>query len=63
MAEYGAGVVVGARVEISPHYDLWMRGARWGRVERIWDGIATVKMDNTAVKKLQRFPVADLKPA
>lgn len=54
--EQGVGIVVGARVEISPHFDLWMRGARFGVVRKIESsGIVVVKMDHPQVRKLQRF--------
>jgi hypothetical protein len=33
-------VPAGNRVEIGPHYDLWMRGARYGLVKR-WRNIPT----------------------
>ncbi len=51
----------GNHVEIAPHYDLWMQGARYGTVRSIKDGVATVKMDHWQVDKLQHFPVEDLK--
>lgn len=55
--EYGEGIEKGSRIEISPHYDLWMKGARTGTVVAILDSgsIAKVKMDNANVKKLQKF--------
>ncbi len=63
MAEFGAGIVAGVRVEISPHFDLWMRGARFGTVKKITpiSGIAHVRMDHPHVKKIQKFSVVDLK--
>jgi len=51
----------GTRVELHPGYDLWMRGARFGVVVRVKDGVAQVRMDHPQVKRLQRVPVADLK--
>lgn len=51
----------GTRVELSPAYDLWMRGARFGVVTKVKDGIASVRMDHPQVKKQQRVPVEDLK--
>ena len=42
------------RVEIAPHYDLWMQGARYGSVLNIYrrklDGV------EIAVVKLDRWP-------
>ncbi len=50
----------GIRVEISPSYDLWMRGARFGTIRRIEKGtIAVIKMDHRQVRKLARIPLAD----
>lgn len=49
------------RVEISPHYDLWMMGAKYGTIKSIKDGIAKIKMDHPQVKRLQRIPLEDLK--
>lgn len=57
---YGENIVAPCRVEISPHYDLWMQGARFGTVKSVTDGIATVEMDNSEVKTLQKFPVGHL---
>lgn len=49
---YGYGVKrVGARVELSPHLDLWTRGARYGTVKAVRaDGNVQVKADK--VRKL-----------
>lgn len=55
--------LVGARVELSPGYDLWMRGARFGVIRKVEGGIATVKMDHPSVKRLQRIPLKDLRSA
>ena len=48
-------VTVGNRVEISPSFDLWMRGARFGHVVRTRgtseSPIFCVKMDNARVRK------------
>jgi hypothetical protein len=50
---------VGKRVEIAPHYDLWMRGARFGTVARVYPGDSVssrerlgVRMDHPQVKRL-----------
>jgi hypothetical protein len=49
------------RVEIAPHYDLWMRGDRYGSVVRTRpDGKVVVWMDKTNRECL--FPVEDLVP-
>lgn len=46
---------VGKRVEIHPACDLWMRGARFGTVTAVKDGVLLVRMDNARVRKLQRL--------
>lgn len=46
---------IGARVELHPACDLWMRGARFGTVRAVKDGILLVRMDNPRIRKLQRF--------
>lgn len=62
--ERQARELVGARIEIPVHYDLWMRGARYGTVvglawerngagEKIVKAIR-VKMDHPQVKRLAR---------
>ena len=53
--------IVSRRVEIPPWFDLRMRGARFGEVRSVKDGVAAVKMDNTRVKRLVRVKVEDLK--
>lgn len=52
---------IGSRVELSPHLDLWMRGATYGTVRRIEDQIAIVRMDNPRIRKLQRIPTGSLR--
>jgi hypothetical protein len=49
------------RVQISPAYDLWMRGARYGTVERYSRDKQTayVRLDKMP-NKLLKFPVDDL---
>ena len=59
--EYGKDITVGCYVELSPHFDLWMRGARFGIVKEIVGGIASVKMDHPEVKKIQKVYIDDLK--
>lgn len=54
----GATYRVGSRVELSPACDLWMRGARFGEVQRIKDnGHLMVRMDHPQVRRLQEIPV------
>lgn len=55
---------IGKRVEIAPHFDLWMRGARFGTVRRVKTGkdgrvLLVLKMDHPQVKRLQTVPVPD----
>lgn len=59
---------VGSRVQIPAYTDLWMRGARFGTIERVVEGrgnyldprdprgatIFCVRMDNPQVKRLAR---------
>lgn len=59
--EYGQNVSVNGRVELSPGYDLWARGARFGTVVSIANDVAMVRMDHPQVKNLQKIPVVDLK--
>lgn len=49
--------LVGKRVEIPVHYDLWMRGARFGVVTSVGKGGAfvRVRMDHPQVRKLARI--------
>lgn len=63
---------VGKRVQIPAYTDLWMRGARFGVIERVIVGKGSyldpkdprgadrfvVRMDHPQVRKLQRF-IAD----
>ena len=60
---YHFSIDVGSRVQIAPYYDLWMRGAMFGTVTRVYgvgNSVVQVRMDN--VKKLQTFPANDLTP-
>lgn len=57
-------MTIGQRIEIPAHYDLWMRGARFGLVMAIRYNMegqryATVKMDHQQVRKLVKLPEAD----
>ena len=38
---------VGDRVELAPHTDLWLRGARYGIVSKIGRKYLTVLLDRT----------------
>lgn len=55
-------VEVGTRVEIAPHHDLWMRGARFGTVRKIEHGAVAVKMDHPQVKRLFWCKIEDVNP-
>lgn len=54
---------VGHRVEIPPHYDLWMRGARFGVVvsTNSEHGLTKVRMDHPQVRRLVTVHTSDLK--
>lgn len=53
---YGRGIEPGERVELSPHLDLWMRGAKYGTVKRRSGAFAIVKLDRlTATKRIHRM--------
>jgi len=45
----------GKRVEIAPHYDAWMRGARFGTVIDVTSAGARVSLDKLAGSKLYPF--------
>lgn len=53
-------IKIGHRVEISPNYDLWMKGAKQGIIKSIKEKIARVKMDHPEVKTQLKIPVSDL---
>lgn len=62
----GAVIKACRRVEISPHFDLWMRGAQVGVAERVVSqgkhkGKIAVRMDHPQVRKLLYAAPADLK--
>ncbi len=44
---------IGCRIELHPACDLWMRGARFGIVRAVKDGVLVIKLDK--VRKLQRL--------
>lgn len=64
---------IGQRVEIAPHFDLWMRGARYGTIEgymrkgryqarngaALLTPIAKVRLDKLPAKQIKFF-VTDL---
>jgi hypothetical protein len=54
-------IMTGTRVELLPHLKLWIRGAKFGEVVSITEGIARVRMDDPSVKRIQRIKIADLK--
>lgn len=65
IVEKRAAPLIGQRVEIAPHYDLWMRGARMGVVSRVYTDargveMVAVKMDHPQVRKLARMPSHDV---
>ena len=59
--------LLGRRVEIPAHYDVWMRGARYGVIScvtalsdrRTKTRSVYVRMDNTRVRKRVRVPSTD----
>ena len=53
--DYGESVSdfkVGDRVELHPGCDLWIRGAQYGRVEKIGRDLVHVRMDHPQVRGL-----------
>lgn len=58
MKNYGENISIGDNVEISPHYDLWMMGAKFGTVVDITGENAKVRMHID--KKCRTFPLLDL---
>lgn len=56
---------IGKRVEISPAYDLWMRGARFGAVQRVTKNrkgacVLVLKMDHPQVRRPVKVPADDV---
>ena len=47
-------VAIGNRVQISPAYDAWMRGDRYGEVVKVTDKTVHVKLDKSG--KTLRIP-------
>ena len=56
----GPHPLMNKRVEIPAHLDLWMQGARYGKVVGVAGDIAAIKMDNPNVKRIVRLRVEDL---
>jgi len=61
------GSLIGRRIELAPHLDLWMRGARFGAVA--WQSTRhkpgelmrlKVRMDHPQVKRLAVIGIADI---
>lgn len=50
---------IGMRVEIPMHFDLWMRGARYGSITAVRAEYVSVKMDHPQVRKVVRIPKSD----
>ena len=42
---YSGNIKAGQRIEMMPHTDLWMRGARYGNVVKVGRKYVTVKLD------------------
>jgi hypothetical protein len=49
----------GQRVQLRPHMDLWMRGARYGDVTRVTKDLVSVRLDNLP-HKVRRFHPDDI---
>jgi uncharacterized protein (DUF736 family) len=55
------------RVEIAPHYDLWMRGAQYGTAvreyysQKLGRNMVAVRMDHPQIKKLFRCAADEVK--
>lgn len=68
MLDYeGKEITVGARIELSPHCDLWMRGAKYGTITKLGNhrkataDIVRVQMDHPAVKRPKWYRASDLR--
>ena len=54
---------IGTRIEIPVHYDMWMRGARFGTVTKYREGSAGrsafvyVQMDNPRAKSIKLWAI------
>ena len=47
---YSGNIKAGQRIEMMPHTDLWMMGARYGNVVKVGRKYVTIKLD-----KLKEF--------
>ncbi len=54
------GFAVGQRVEISPAYDIWMRGDRYGEIIGITPKSVNVRMDKSGKVLSVRRPTGIL---
>ncbi len=55
---------VGLRVEVSPHYGLWMMGAKFGTITKVKkDGTNTVQHDHPGIKVTKDYPTEHLREA
>lgn len=61
MSNTVADFTIGQRVQLAPHLDLWMRGARFGTVERIGTFYIYVRVD--ALNAIRRFSPDNLQNA
>ena len=48
------------RIEIPVHYDLWMRGARFGTISKIGRKHYHIKMDHPEVRCVVKIPHNEL---
>lgn len=57
-----ADCYIGQRVELAPHMDLWMRGARYGSVVEILTGreLGFVRVRVDAIDRVKAFRADDL---
>jgi hypothetical protein len=51
----GKPIKPGDRVELHPGCDLWMMGAKYGMVVRVYDEFVVVKMDHPSVRGNRNF--------
>jgi hypothetical protein len=52
----GTAIAASDRVELHPATDLWMRGARFGTVDRIESGKVWVQLDKVSGKRIAFNP-------
>jgi len=60
MVEYGQNIEENCLVEISPHYDLWMMGDRFGKILSVDLTNHTAKVKMQITKRNCTFPLQDL---